>query len=69
MSYYDEGGGRSYACAPSDKAMKGSKDQSFSVAGSVPSSPMQSSISGPLDNTPLARLECSLNVMSRGKSR
>lgn len=38
----------SYKCAPSDRAMKGSKDQSFSTAGSVPSSAMQCSISGPL---------------------
>lgn len=38
----------SYRCAPSERAMNGSNDQSFSVAGSVPSSPMQCSISGPL---------------------
>ena len=38
----------SYRCAPSERAMNGSSDQSFSVAGSVPSSPMQCSISGPL---------------------
>lgn len=38
-----------YAWAPSDKAMKGRKDQSLSMAGSVPSStPNQLSISGPL---------------------
>jgi hypothetical protein len=35
-------------CAPSESAMNGSKDQSFSVAGSVPSSPKHNSISGPL---------------------
>ena len=38
----------SYACAPSDNAMNGSKDQSFSVAGLVPSFPKHNSISGPL---------------------
>lgn len=38
----------SYVCAPSESAMNGSKDQSFSATGSVPSSPMESSISGPL---------------------
>lgn len=38
-----------YAWAPSDKAMKGRKDQSLSMAGSMPSStPNQLSISGPL---------------------
>lgn len=37
-----------YVCAPSDKAMKGSKDQSFCREGSVPSSAKQCSISGPL---------------------
>lgn len=38
-----------YAWAPSDKAMKGRKDQSLSIAGSMPSStPNQLSISGPL---------------------
>lgn len=38
-----------YAWAPSDKAMNGRKDQSFSTAGSDPSStPNQLSISGPL---------------------
>ncbi len=35
--------------APSESAMKGRRDQSFSVAGSVPSAaPNQASISGPL---------------------
>lgn len=38
----------SYICAPSDKAINGNKDQSFSAAGSLPSSPTHSSISGPL---------------------
>ena len=39
----------SYAWAPSERAMKGRKDQSLSAAGSVPSStPNQLSISGPL---------------------
>jgi hypothetical protein len=37
-----------YKCAPSESAMNGNKDQSFSAAGSVPSGPMHSSISGPL---------------------
>ena len=38
-----------YAWAPSESAMKGSKDQSFSVAGSAPSlTPSHVSISGPL---------------------
>lgn len=38
-----------YAWAPSDKAMNGRNDQSFSTAGSDPSStPNQLSISGPL---------------------
>lgn len=41
----------SYACAPSDKAINGNKDQSFSVVASVPSSPMHNSISGPLSKT------------------
>lgn len=40
--------GTSYACAPSDSAINGSRDQSFSDTGSVPSSPKQNSISGPL---------------------
>lgn len=40
--------GGSYRCAPSDRAMNGRRDQSFSVAGSFPSSAMQCSISGPL---------------------
>lgn len=39
----------SYACAPSDRAIKGRNDHSFSAAGSVPSpTPNQLSISGPL---------------------
>lgn len=39
----------SYACAPSDKAIKGRRDQSFSLARSLPSlTPNQLSISGPL---------------------
>ena len=41
-------GERSYVCTPSDSAMNGSKDQSLSTAGLVPSSAIQSSISGPL---------------------
>jgi hypothetical protein len=41
--------GHTYACAPSVRAMKGSRPQSFSVAGSLPSSaPNHVSISGPL---------------------
>lgn len=48
----DEGGKRrvdAYACAPSLNAMKGSKDHSFSEAGSEPgSAPIQVSTSGPL---------------------
>ena len=40
--------GGSYRCAPSERAINGSRDQSFSTAGSVPSSAMQYSISGPL---------------------
>jgi hypothetical protein len=39
-----------YACAPSLRAIKGSKDQSLSMAGSLPSStPSHLSTSGPLD--------------------
>ena len=42
-------GWASYACAPSERAMKGRNDHSFSAAGSVPSrTPNQLSISGPL---------------------
>jgi hypothetical protein len=37
-----------HACAPSDNAMKGSNDQSFSTAGFDPSSAKHNSISGPL---------------------
>lgn len=41
--------GESYAWAPSERAMKGRKDQSLSIAGSAPfSTPNQLSISGPL---------------------
>jgi hypothetical protein len=44
-----EGERESYACAPSLRAMKGRRLQSFSTAGSVPgSAPSQSSTSGPL---------------------
>jgi len=40
---------RTYACAPSLRAMKGSSDQSFSTPGSLPSStPSHVSTSGPL---------------------
>jgi len=47
----------SYACAPSDKAMKGRRDQSFSVAGSLPSlTPNQLSISGPLQEISIAAM-------------
>lgn len=47
-----------YRCAPSDRAMNGSNDQSFSIAGFVPSSAMQCSISGPLgDPVSLVRLQ------------
>lgn len=38
----------SYACAPSDSAINGSRCQSFSATGSVPSSQKHNSISGPL---------------------
>jgi hypothetical protein len=41
--------GVSYACAPSDKAINGSRDQSFSSTGSDPSSERHNSISGPLE--------------------
>lgn len=51
MGILDSG---SYICAPSESAMNGNSDQSFSAAGSVPSGPMHSSISGPLyKNGPL----------------
>lgn len=39
---------RTHACAPSDNAMNGSNDQSFSTAGFDPSSAKHNSISGPL---------------------
>lgn len=50
----------SYRCAPSERAMNGSNDQSFSVAGFVPSSPIQCSISGPLK---LTRADASVSLV------
>lgn len=53
-SAWESIGWASYAWAPSERAMKGRNDQSFSVAGSVPSpTPNQLSISGPLANVSL----------------
>jgi hypothetical protein len=39
-----------HACAPSDNAMNGNNDQSFSTDGFDPSSAKHNSISGPLHN-------------------
>lgn len=48
-SVWEPGGWASYAWAPSERAMKGRNDQSFSAAGSAPCpTPNQLSISGPL---------------------
>ena len=41
-------GGLSYACEPSDMAIKGSRDQSSSSAGLMLPSLKQNSVSGPL---------------------